>query len=108
MVKIIKKEELLKIMKGDGPFLLLDVRDTPDYNKEHIITAKHLLISQIEKKIDSLAEKNDLIITYSKDIDCPASGIAAEKISSLGFTNVLRYKGGWKDWKEAKLQTEIL
>ena len=106
MVRIIDKQELLEILESKQNFLLLDVRDTPDYNEGHIKTARHLLISQIENKINTMAKKDDLIITYSKDIDCPASGIAAEKITELGFKNVLRYKGGWKEWKDAKLQIE--
>lgn len=106
MVRIIDKQELLEIIKKRETFLLLDVRDTLDYNKEHIKAAKHLLISQIENKINSMAKKDDLIVTYSKDLNCPASGIAAETISNLGFTNILRYKGGWKEWKDAKLPTE--
>ncbi len=106
MVRIIDKQELLEIIKKKQKFLLLDVRDTPDYNKEHIKAARHLLISQIENRIDSMADKDDLIITYSKDLNCPASGIAAETISNLGFTNILRYKGGWQEWKDANLPTE--
>ncbi|MFX0138461.1 MAG: rhodanese-like domain-containing protein [Candidatus Hodarchaeota archaeon] len=106
MVRIIDKQELLEIIEKNQKFLLLDVRDTPDYNNEHIKAAKHLLISQIEKQITSMAEKDDLIITYSKDLNCPASDIAAETISNLGFTNILRYKGGWKEWKEANFPTD--
>lgn len=107
MIKIIKKEELLEMIENKKNFLLLDVRDTSEYKKEHVITAKHLPISQIESKIDTFANKEDTIITYSEDLNCPASGIAAKKISGLGFKNVLRYKGGWKEWKQAELPTEI-
>ena len=106
MIKIISKQELLEKIESGEKFLLLDVRDTPDYKKGHIKGALNILISQIENRIKSIAETNDLIITYSKDINCPASGIAAEKLVKLGFTNVIRYKGGWKEWKESKLPVE--
>ena len=81
MVKIIKKQDLLDFIEKKEYFLLLDVRAASEYEKEHIIRAKHLPISQIEVKIDKLAAKNDTIITYSEDLNCPASGIAAEKIN---------------------------
>jgi len=32
MVEIISKEQLLKKIQAKEPFILLDVRDTPDYN----------------------------------------------------------------------------
>ncbi|MHA2061554.1 MAG: rhodanese-like domain-containing protein [Candidatus Sifarchaeia archaeon] len=108
MVHIINTEELKEKMdKREEEFILLDVRDTPDYEEEHIIGAIHLLISEMnEKKVDSMFTKNDLIITYSEDINCPAKRIAAEKLISYGFRNVIAYDESWKAWKEANYPTE--
>lgn len=106
MVKKIEKEEIkLKLDMGED-IKLLDVRDTPEYNKEHIIGAKHLLISEMEDKVESMFEKDDVIITYSEDIDCPAKIIAAEKLEKMGFKHVMAYPGSWKDWKESDYPTE--
>ncbi|MFX1521053.1 MAG: rhodanese-like domain-containing protein [Promethearchaeota archaeon] len=107
MVQIINTEELKeKIDKGEE-FILLDVRDTPDYEEEHIVGAVHLLISEMnEQKVNSMFDKNDLIITYSEDINCPAKRIAAEKLSDYGFKNVIAYNESWKAWKEAHYPTE--
>jgi rhodanese-related sulfurtransferase len=108
MVQIINTEELKEKMdKGEEEFILLDVRDTPDYEEEHIIRAVHLLISEMnDKKVDSMFNKDDLIITYSEDINCPAKRIAAEKLINYGFRNVIAYDGSWKAWKEANYPTE--
>ncbi|MHA1271542.1 MAG: rhodanese-like domain-containing protein [Candidatus Helarchaeota archaeon] len=102
MVETIDKEELkMKIDKGEE-IQILDVRDTPEYDKEHIIGAKHLLISKMNaEKLNSMFKKDDLIITYSEDINCPAKMIAAEKLIEFGFKNVFAYPGSWKEWKEA-------
>jgi rhodanese-related sulfurtransferase len=107
MVEIISRDELRKKIADKDSFKLLDVRDTPDYEKEHIVTAAHLLISDMNKdRISEMFEEDDLIITYSKDFDCPASRIAAEKLQEFGYKNVLRYRGGWKEWKDSQFPTE--
>lgn len=106
MAEKINKEKLKeKIEKGEN-LRILDVRDTPEYEKEHIIGAEHLLISEMDEKAELFFNKNETIITYSEDIDCPAKKIAADKLEKMGFKNVLYYPGSWKDWKEAGYPTE--
>ena len=71
-VKIITKEELREKIDHSEEFKLVDVRDTPDYQKEHIIGAVHLLISEMnQEKLEEMFNKDDLIIAYSLDKDCP-------------------------------------
>jgi rhodanese-related sulfurtransferase len=83
------------------------VRDTPDYKREHIPGAVHLLIAEMNsQKTESMFDKSDLIVTYSLDENCPAKRIAAQKLVDYGFTNVLAYEGSWKDWKTAGYPTE--
>ncbi|MFX1295101.1 MAG: rhodanese-like domain-containing protein [Promethearchaeota archaeon] len=107
MVDIITRDELKKKIDNKEQFKLLDVRDTPDYEKEHIVGAIHILILEMsEAKLDQLFNKSDLIITYSLNFNCPASGIAAEKLMQYGFNNLLRYKGGWQEWKDSNYPTE--
>jgi rhodanese-related sulfurtransferase len=107
MVRTITKEELkAKIDRGER-FRLVDVRDTPDYEKEHIVGAVHLLIAELSpEKAESMFERDDLIVTYSLDENCPAKRIAARKLLSYGFTNVLAYEGSWKEWRAAGYPTE--
>lgn len=107
MVQIINTEELKDKMDKREEFILLDVRDTLDYEKEHIIGAVHLLISEMnEKKVNSMFNKEDLIITYSEDINCPAKRIAAEKLIDYGFRKVIAYDESWKAWKDANYPTD--
>lgn len=105
MVQIINTEELKEKMDKGEEFILLDVRDTSSYEKEHIIGAVHLLISEMNADSVSKFNKNTMIITYSEDINCPAKRIAAEKLIDYGF-NVIAYDESWKAWKEAKYPTE--
>lgn len=105
MVETITKEELKKKIERNENFILLDVRDTPDYEKEHITGALHLLISDMDKKADTILEKDEQIITYSEDYKCPASTFAAEKLKKMGYRDVLDYKGSYKEWYEAGYPT---
>jgi rhodanese-related sulfurtransferase len=103
----ITKEKLLGKIKRNEFFHLVDVRNTPDYQMEHIVGAVHFLISEMnQEKVEALFNKQDLIVTYSLDIDCPAKNLAANKLADFGFRNVLAYQGSWKDWKEAGYPVE--
>jgi rhodanese-related sulfurtransferase len=103
----ITKEELLEKIRRNVDFHLVDVRDTPDYQKEHIVGAVHLQISEMSREsMEAMFSKGDLIVTYSLDINCPAKNIAAKKLINYGFTNVLAYQGSWMEWKEAGYPVE--
>jgi rhodanese-related sulfurtransferase len=103
----ITKEELLEKIQQKEIFRLLDVRDTPDYQKEHIVGAVHMLISDMsQERLEVLFNKQDVIVTYSQDIDCPAKNIAAKKLADLGFKNVFAYQGSWREWKDAGYPVE--
>ena len=46
---------------------------------------------------------NTTIVTYCGGIKCPSSKQAADKLASLGYTNVWAYEGGLQDWTEGGL-----
>ena len=103
----ITKNEIRELINKNEKFKLIDVRDTPEYNKEHIIGAIHFLISEMTaEKAKSMLDVNDLIIVYSEDINCPAKTIAAGKLRGFGFKKIMVYPGSWKDWKMAGYPVE--
>jgi rhodanese-related sulfurtransferase len=65
-----------------------------------------LPVNEIEKKAGKFLKKEDLIVVYCASFECQASTGAAEKLMDLGYKNVLDYKGGLKDYKEANLPLE--
>jgi len=106
-MKTITKEELKEKIDRKENFRLVDVRDKPDYEKEHIVGALHFLISDMsQEKVNSMFNKDDLIVTYSEDRNCPAKRIAAQKLIDFGFVNVLAYEGSWKEWKDSGYPVE--
>jgi rhodanese-related sulfurtransferase len=83
MISSITKEEIKRKIERGENFKLVDVRNTPDYEAEHIKGAIHLLISEMRE------EK-----------------IAAEKFLDYGFTNIYFYPGSWQEWKKSGFPTE--
>ncbi len=53
---------------------------------------------------DAVPEKDETVVFYCHDTECPASAKAAEKMEALGYTDVFDYEAGKMDWKEAGLQ----
>lgn len=108
MVKKIGLEDLLiiNLVSSRKGFKLVDVLDKEHYEKEHIKGAISLPLKDIEKDANRLLMKDDLIVVYCASFECQASTRAAEKLLSMGYKNVLDYKGGLKDYKEAGLSLE--
>ncbi|MEW6009072.1 MAG: rhodanese-like domain-containing protein [Candidatus Omnitrophota bacterium] len=105
MVKKITREQLFDMLK-EAKLKLVDVLDREHFQKEHIKGAMSLPINEIENSADKLLDKNDLIVVYCANFQCQASTKAAEKLISLGFKNVLDYKGGLEEYKAADLPLE--
>ncbi len=106
MVRKITRDELMNIVSSGIRFALVDVLPEDHFKNEHIKGALSLPVGKIEKKAEGMLKKDDLIVTYCANFDCQASTLAAEKLMSLGYKNVLDYKGGLQDYKEANLPLE--
>ncbi|MCM8797564.1 MAG: rhodanese-like domain-containing protein [Candidatus Omnitrophica bacterium] len=101
MAKIITREEFIKLMGTKEQVKLVDVRSRENYQKEHIQNAISLPVDEIEGKVQELLDKKEKIVVYCASFECQASVHAAQKLQALGYNNVLVYKGGLKDYKEA-------
>lgn len=106
MIKKITRDELVRMREEGKDFKLVDVLSRESFRNEHIKGAISLPVDEIEKGASKLLKKSDLIVTYCASFDCQASTNAAEKLLSLGFKNVLDYKGGLKEYKEGDLPLE--
>ena len=106
MVRQITRNELVELMKSGKKFTLVDVLPKYNYFREHIKGAISLPLADIENGVTKGLAKDDLIVTYCASLQCPASTTAAEKLISLGYKDVLDYKEGFKDYKEAGLPVQ--
>lgn len=105
-MKQITREHLKNMIDEDEDFLLIDARGHESYHKEHIPGAVTIPSEHLEAGLLKGHKKTETMVTYCSSVDCEASTEAAKKLEKFGFKNVLRFKGGLKDWKDAGYDTE--
>ena len=89
---------------GDS-VILLDVRDEPDYDEEHLPNAVSLPRGYLELDIDEVAPDGDThIVTYCGG--GTRATLSAHTLKNMGYENVSVLTGGFRGWKAAGLTTE--
>jgi rhodanese-related sulfurtransferase len=103
----ISTDTLAALMRSRLPIHLLDARPART-GQGRIWGARHLAPDTPEDAIQSLLpDKGEFIVTYCGGPACGASERLAERLRSLGYTNVVRYRLGYEGWTEADLPVEI-
>jgi rhodanese-related sulfurtransferase len=84
--------------RGDK-FLLVDVREESEFDKDHLPGAMHLGKGIIERDIEEKVPALDTeMILY-----CGGgfrSAMAADNLQKMGYTNVISMDGGIRGWRE--------
>lgn len=87
-----------KLDRGDT-FLLVDVREESEWNKDHLPGATHLGKGVIERDVEErVPDAGAEIVLY-----CGGgfrSALAADNLQKMGYTNVRSMDGGYRGWKE--------
>src|SRR5712691_574946 len=82
--------------------VLIDVRETNEFEQGHIPGAVHLSKGHIELRIEDLVPQRDTPMT----LYCAAgvrSLLAARSLQDLGYSDVVSMAGGFSAWKQAGL-----
>ena len=85
--------------------ILIDVRETEDWQQAHAAGAQHLSRGVIELEIE------EAIPDLERPIICYCGGgsrsaLVAESLQKMGYTNVRSLAGGFKAWQQVGLPTE--
>ena len=87
-----------RLDRGDK-FILVDVREESEYQKDHLPGAIHLGKGVIERDIEQkVPDTNAELVLY-----CGGgfrSALAADNIQKMGYTNVISMDGGIRGWRE--------
>ena|SRR5438128_10012675 len=87
-----------------GEAVIIDVRESDEWDEEHIPDAIHMSRGTIELDIEEkIPDTNAIIICH-----CGGGGrsaLAAENLQRMGYKNVRSMAGGLKAWKSAGLAT---
>ena len=83
--------------KGDK-FVLVDVREDSEYEKDHLPGAIHLGKGVIERDIEArIPDTGTPLVLY-----CGGgfrSALAADNLQKMGYTNVISMDGGVREWR---------
>lgn len=87
-----------RLDRGDR-FVLVDVREESEYQKDHLPGAIHLGKGVIERDIEQkVPDVNTPLVLY-----CGGgfrSALAADNLQKMGYTNVISMAGGVRGWRE--------
>ena len=87
-----------RLERGDK-FLLVDVREESEYQKDHIPGAIHMGKGVIERDIEQkVPDANAELVLY-----CGGgfrSALAADNLRKMGYANVISMDGGIRGWRE--------
>lgn len=106
MAKTISTKEIKRAMDKDERFILVNVLDNAVYEEEHICGSINIPVAAIEIDAPELLGKDERVIVYCGGPQCLASQDAADKLVSLGYRDVTRYRGGMEEWTKAGYCTE--
>jgi rhodanese-related sulfurtransferase len=82
--------------------LLVDVRNSQEYEAGHIIEARSLPAAELAAKADTLKKfKEKPVIVYCEN--GTASGAAARTLRTAGFNKVVTLRGGLNSWRQENL-----
>ena len=98
-IKEIELEDLQA--KLDAGTTLIDVRETDEFNAEHLPDAMHLSKGIIEVKIESvITDKDQEIVLYCGGGS--RSALVADNLQKMGYNKVYSLVGGFRGWSAAK------
>jgi rhodanese-related sulfurtransferase len=102
ITEISPREAAAKLKSGEA--VIVDVRETDEWDEEHIPDAIHMSRGTIELDIEEkVPDTSAMIICH-----CGGGGrsaLAAESLQKMGYKNVRSMAGGFKGWKAIGLPT---
>jgi rhodanese-related sulfurtransferase len=103
----ISRDELkLKLDRGDA-LVLLEALPPMYFEDSHLPGALNLPHDRVDALAATLIpDLSAEVVVYCANAPCPNSGIAARRLTALGYTNIREYAEGKEDWITAGLPVE--
>ena len=104
-VVIVTAEEAIELILDNPDMRIIDSRKKTEYVKGHIEGAVSLLDTEMtEQDIQAVAaDKQAAILFYCNGVRCLRSSNAIVKVQGWGYSNLIWFRGGWKEWSEKRL-----
>ncbi|OPZ11354.1 MAG: Thiosulfate sulfurtransferase GlpE [Alphaproteobacteria bacterium ADurb.BinA280] len=93
--------ELTRLMNAENA-LIVDISPIADFEKGHIVGAKHVAMSQFDPESKVLAKAKEQPVAVICRSGMTAQG-AAKRLAKAGFTRVHVLEGGMGAWRSADM-----
>jgi rhodanese-related sulfurtransferase len=101
-IKTITTMELEWRLRNGAEFEFWNVLTDEYFHGEMIPGSRRVPLDAVGREVrESGLSKDAEVIVYCAGPKCPQSHMAAEKLQTLGYTNVRAYEGGLEGWKDA-------
>jgi len=95
----IKANQLKSWYDQDKEMIVLDARSKGYFDGRLLPNAIWMPAESSEEEIlDTIPDKDSLIIVYCASVKCPASGWLYDKLDSMGYNHIYEYHEGIADW----------
>ena len=104
-VTIVSAEEVIELILADPDLILIDSRKKTEYQKGHIEGAINILNTQLKPEdLERISKgKSSAILFYCNGLRCLRSTDSINKAKSWGYTRLIWFRGGWKEWTKKRL-----
>ena len=101
----VSAEEAIDLILHNPDLIVIDARKKTEYVKGHIEGAINMLNTTMnaEDLHDVAPDKSTTILFYCNGTRCLRSTDAIRKAKSWGYTHLIWFRGGWKEWSDKRL-----
>ena len=103
-LRVIRAELLRSLLQGTNDLVLVDVMPRLYYQDFHIKGAMSIPEPEIADTVRDWPRYRRIVV-YCLDVDCDTSRDAARTLITMGFTDVLQYEGGKREWRAKKYES---
>ena len=103
-VTIVTAEQVIDMILANPDLIIIDSRKKTEYQKGHIEGAINILNTRLEQEdLEHIApDKSTEMLFYCNGIRCIRSSDSIHKVQDWGYTNLIWFRGGWKEWMEKR------
>ena len=104
-VTIVSAEEVIDLILSNPDLIIIDSRKKAEYLKGHIEGAINILNTRFKREdLERISpDKSKAILFYCNGTRCLRSSNSIYKAKDWGYSNLIWFRGGWKEWTEKRL-----
>lgn len=104
-VTIVTAEQAVDMILANPDLIVIDSRKKTEYLKGHIEGSINILNTRLKREdLERISpDKSRGILFYCNGTRCLRSSDSISKAKSWGYTKLIWFRGGWKEWTEKRL-----